>query len=96
MDSTLDATTTRETAIEVSKVLDALAALSYDISCHDDIPDDELVLPAGRVRETCGAIREAVTALKRILLISEQHGGGVIPKDVLQRIRDTGSRDTRA
>lgn len=73
------------------KVLDALATLSFDIECHCDVPDDEKVLSAGRVRETCAAIRESVAALKKILQISEQHGGGIIPPDVLRRINDQGS-----
>ena len=63
----MDANTTRQTATEVGKVLDALAALSYDIECHCcNLPDDAKVLTALRGRETCAAIREAVTALKRV------------------------------
>ena len=85
----MDATTTRQTATEVGKVLDALAALSYDIECHcGNLPDDAKVLTALRGRETCAAIREAVTALKKILLMTEQQGGGLLPNDVAQQIDD--------
>jgi len=85
----MDATTTRQTATEVGKVLDALAALSYDIECHcANLPDDAKVLTALRGRETCAAIREAVTALKKILLITEQHGGGLLPNEIGQHIDD--------
>ena len=84
----MDATTSKETAAEVCKVLDALATLSLDIQCHRDVRDDEKVLSARRLRETCAAIHDAVAALKRILQISERHGGGIIPPDVLERIDD--------
>lgn len=86
MDQPLDASTSKEAAVEVGKILDALATLSYDIECHADLPDAAMVLSAARVRETCAAIRQAVAALKKILLITEQHGGGMIPSEVLQRL----------
>ena len=84
----MDANTSKQTAAEVGKVLDALATLSYDIDCHCDVADDEKVLTAGRVRETCAAIRQAVTALKRILQITEEHGGGLIPLYITQRLEN--------
>ena len=88
----LDATTSKEAAAEVGKVLDALTTLSYDIECHAGPPDDKLVLPAQRIRESCAAIRDAVAALKKILVITERHGGGVIPPEMMRRLNRKGNK----
>jgi hypothetical protein len=65
---------TQVTAAEVAKVLDDLAALSIDLSCHCDVPPHTLVLPASKVREACDAIDDAVSSLKRILAIASATG----------------------
>ena len=75
----------QETSAQVGRILDALTALSVDMSCHCESPPDRLVLSAGRVRDACDAIDEAVSALKRVLQIAEANGGAVIPPDVLRR-----------
>lgn len=85
----METTTTRETAAEVCKILDALTAISVDISCHNDAPGERMVLSAEKVRETCRAITEAVASLKRILRISEANGGGLIPASTLARLQRT-------
>jgi len=64
------------TASEAGKALDALAALSVELSCHCNVPPDTLILPAHRVREACETIDEAVLSLKRILALSVAEGGG--------------------
>ena len=56
------------TAIEAGKVLDTLAALSVRLSCRCDVAPDTLVLDAGKVKEACDAIDDAVLSLKRILV----------------------------
>ena len=84
----MDVTTTKETAIEVCRILDALTALSVDIACHDDIPAVQLVLSAEKVRDSCEAISEAVSSLKRILQITEAHGGGLIPPAVVKKLQN--------
>jgi hypothetical protein len=66
----------RNTAAEVTKVLDDLAALSIDLSCHCDVPPHRLVLPAVKVREACEAIDDAVASLKRILAMTATNGIG--------------------
>jgi hypothetical protein len=66
------------TAIEAGKVLDTLAALSVRLSCHCDVPPDTLVLEAGKVKEACEAIDDAVDALKRILALSDADGISVV------------------
>ena len=66
----------QETASEAGKALDALAALSVQLSCHCDVHPDTLILPARKVREACNVIDEAVSALKQILAISAASGGG--------------------
>ena len=55
---------------EAGKVLDALAAISVQLSCHANAPPHTLVLSASKVRETCDAIDEAVTSLKKILMLT--------------------------
>lgn len=64
------------TSVEVARVLDDLAALSIDLSCNCDVPPHRLVLPAGKVREACEAIDDAVASLKRILAITDSNEGG--------------------
>jgi hypothetical protein len=56
--------------MEAGKVLDALAAISVQLACHAKQPPHVLVLSAGQVRDTCDAINEAVTSLKKILLLA--------------------------
>lgn len=87
----MDSTTTRETAEEVCKILDRLTALSVDLSCHQSQPADRIELPAHKVRDSCETINEAVTSLKRILRITEAHGGGLIPAGVLTKFNGIGS-----
>jgi len=53
--------------VEAEKILDALTALSVNLSCHCDVPPHTMVLPASKVREVCDEIDEAVAALKRLL-----------------------------
>jgi hypothetical protein len=67
---------TQVAAAEAAKVLDDLAALSIDLSCHCDVAPHTLVLPAGKVREACDAIDDAVSSLKRILAIASATGSG--------------------
>ena len=69
----------RDTAAEAGKILDDLAALSIDLSCHCDALPHALVLPASKVREACDAIDDAVASLKRILSIAAAGGGGAPP-----------------
>ena len=63
-------------ALEAGKALDALAALSVQLSCHCDVHPDTLILPAGKVHEACSVIDEAVSALKKIIANAEADGGG--------------------
>jgi len=72
-----------EAVDEAGKVLDALAALSTNLSCHGRGPPHTLVLPAGRVKEVCAAIDEAVASLKRILEIAVENGQGPVPPNAL-------------
>ena len=67
------------TVAEAGRVLDDLAALSIDLSCHCDAPPYKLVLPASKVREACDAIDDAVAALKRILAIAADGGAPAPP-----------------
>ena len=69
----------KQTAIEAGRILDDLAALSIDLSCHCDVPPHMLVLPAGKVREACDAIDDAVASLKRILAIAAASGNAPAP-----------------
>jgi hypothetical protein len=78
---------TKETAVEVSKVLDALTALSVDLSCHCEVPPNTLILSAQKTRDACAAIDEAVSALRSILQISEAAGGGPIPAKIREQIK---------
>jgi hypothetical protein len=66
----------KNTAAEMTKVLDDLAALSIDLSCHCDVPPHSLVLPAAKLREACEAIDDAVASLKRILAMTTGNGIG--------------------
>ena len=70
---------TRQAADEAAKVLDALAAVSMELSCHCDGAPHKLVLSASEVRETCEKIDEAVCALKKILEIAVENGHGPVP-----------------
>jgi len=62
---------------EAGKVLDALAALKYDIDCHCGHPQRKN-LALDRRRDACAAIRHAIEALKRMLQITEQDGARLI------------------
>lgn len=66
------------TAIEAGKVLDTLAALSIELSCHCDVAPDTLVLPARRVKDACDAIDDAVMSLKRILALADSDGKTIV------------------
>lgn len=67
------------TVIEAGKVLDTLAALSVRLSCHTcESAPDSLVLEAGKVKEACDAIDDAVSSLKRILAITEANGSSIL------------------
>lgn len=85
---------TREASIEVVKILDSLTVLSEDLKCPDDIPENELVLPAHKTRRACAALNEAVSALKHILQISVEAGGGPVPVYVADRLDDAGQKDS--
>ena len=74
-----------ERSLEIGRILDALAAVSVDLSCHCDAPPDRLVLSAAKVREACNAIDQAVGGLKRLLHDAEAEGGAAIAPEVLQR-----------
>ena len=69
---------TREAAGEATKVLDTLAAVSVELSCHCGVPPHTLVLSAAKVQETCARIDDAVAALKKILEIAVQNGQGPV------------------
>ena len=84
---------TKEASIEVVKILDSLTVLSADLKCEDDIPEDELVLPAHKTRRACAALNEAVAALKQILQISVEAGGGPVPVVVADRLDDADQQD---
>ncbi len=77
---------TKEASIEVCKILDSLAVLGADLKCADDIPGDTLVLSAHKTRSACDALTEAVSALKQILQISVEAGGGPVPVIVQDRL----------
>ena len=78
--------TTADTAAQVSKVLDALEALAVDLSCDCEVPPDTLILSAQRTRDACSAIDESVGALRKILQISVNAGGGPIPPRVAAKL----------
>jgi len=69
----------KEVMGEASKALDSLSTLSVQLSCQGSQPPHTLVLSAGRVKEACGTIDEAVVCLKRILRIGDETGNGPIP-----------------
>jgi hypothetical protein len=69
----------KDAAVEAGKILDDLAALSIDLSCHCAAAPHTLVLPASKVREACDAIDDAVASLKRILAIAAASGSGPVP-----------------
>jgi hypothetical protein len=75
----------RQTEQEANKALDALAALSMKLSCQCDAPPHTLVLPAGKLREACATIDEAVVALKKILFSAAAAAPG--PASIDDRIR---------
>ena len=79
---------TKKTAAEVCTILDSLAALSQDLSCHRNAPRDTLVLSAGKTQDACSAIEGAVAALREILEIAAAAGGGPIPPAVSDRLDD--------
>jgi len=79
---------TKEVSLEVVRILDSLTVLSADLKCAEDIPEDELVLPAHKTRMACAALDQAVAALKQILQISVEAGGGPVPVVVAQRLDD--------
>ena len=81
---------TKEVSIEVIKILDSLTVLSADLKCDENIPDDQLVLPADKTRRACTALDNAVSALKQILQISVEAGGGPVPVVVADRLDDAG------
>lgn len=60
------------TAVEAGKALDALAALSVQLSCQCDAHPDTLVLPARKLQEACAVIDEAVLALKKIVSLADE------------------------
>ena len=67
----------RDAAIEAGKVLDTLAALSVELACNCDVAPDTLVLEAGRVKDACHAIDDAVSSLKRILALTDRDGNAI-------------------
>lgn len=79
---------TKKTAAEVCTILDSLAALSQDLSCHSGEPRDTLVLSAGKTQDACQAIEAAVASLREILEIAQAAGGGPIPPVVAGRLDD--------
>ena len=79
---------TKKTAAEVCTVLDSLAALSQELSCHKNQPRDMLVLSAGKTQDACEAIETAVAALREILEIAAAAGGGPIPPAMTDRLDD--------
>lgn len=79
---------TRKTAAEVCTILDSLAALSQDLRCHKNKDRDTLVLSAGKTQDACAAIESAVAALREILEIAAEAGGGPIPSAVAHRLDD--------
>ncbi len=71
----------RDAAVEAAKVLDSLAVISHDLSCHRrGNPANDKVLSAQEVAEVCAAIDEAVASLRRILALSDAQGAGLLPK----------------
>ena len=79
---------TKEASIEVCRILDSLAVLGADLKCSDDVSNDTLVLTAQKTRNACAALAEAVSALKQILQISVEAGGGPVPVIVQDRLDD--------
>jgi hypothetical protein len=79
-------TPTAAAAAEVSSVLDTLEALAADLSCHCEVPPDTLILSAQRTRDACAAIEGGVAAMRRILQISVDAGGGPIPPQVAAKL----------
>ena len=79
-------TPTAATAAEVSRVLDALETLAVDLSCDCEVPPDTLILSAQRTRDACAAIEEGVAAMRKILQISVDAGGGPIPVRIATKL----------
>ncbi len=75
----MSAKSANDTADQAARVLDDLAALSIDLSCHCNVPPHTLVLSAGKIREACETIDDAVASLKRILTIASANGSGPQP-----------------
>src|SRR5215212_8264173 len=73
----MDANTSKIMVAEAGKVLDALAALKYDIDCHCGHPQRKDLTPQRRL-EACAAMRQAIDALKRMLQMPEQDGARLI------------------
>jgi hypothetical protein len=82
---------TTKTAVEVCKVLDALSALAFDLSCHCDVAPDTLILSAKKTQDACDAIEESVAALRSILQIAEDAGGGPIPPAVADKLEGSSA-----
>ena len=74
---------TEQAAQEAARALDALASVSIELSCHCDTHPSTLVLSAGKLRETCATIDDAVRALKEILEIAAASGHGPVPRSSL-------------
>ncbi len=83
---------TKEVSIEVCRILDSLTVLGADLKCSDDIPEETLVLSAHKTRSACAALAEAVSALKQILQISVEAGGGPVPVIVKDRLEEAGEQ----
>ena len=79
---------TKKIALEVSTILDSLAALSQDLSCYKGAPNDALVLSAGKTQDACSALDSAIAALRAILEIASDGGGGPVPEAVTERLDD--------
>lgn len=82
----METTAIRNTAVEACKILDALAVLSLDLSCHRHDKPDRMVLSAKRVVEVCEAIDSAVDSLKHILEITEAGGAGPLSSGMVRKI----------
>lgn len=70
----------RDTAVEAARVLDALAVISHDLSCHSTGHPESKVLSARQVSEVCSAIDSAVVSLRRILELSDRAGHGPLSR----------------
>jgi hypothetical protein len=82
---------TTQAGEEAAKVLDALAVISTEFSCHSKAPPHTLVLSAGKLRETCDVIDEAVRALREILKIAVENSGGPVSESALRKLDDSAN-----